>query len=296
MRRSSSTSSRCGASSAGCVGGPCDGCGEWHGHSFAFLAGAEDRLQHLVRIVAIDHRAQEARTVSTPAGSISASARLMRWSAGRRASGDQRLALRRGIEQALAAVVVAGLLHDIALVEQLLEHPAERLLGDAQDVEQVGDLQPGIAIDEVHDPVMGPAEAERLQLLVGIADEIAIGEEQQLDDIPAQIASSRSIGPSLARPSIRAWQSCLKIYVSHIDVSWVQCYKTISHDEILDRSRRLATFKSGRKEPAMAADGRELDYRAIVERHFGKHTGLPHSAKACPRRHAGDGNRPQQGW
>jgi hypothetical protein len=25
-----------------------------------------------------------------------------------------------------------------------------------------------------------------------------------------------------------------------------------------------------------------LDYRAIVERHIGKHTGLRHSAKACP--------------
>jgi hypothetical protein len=27
---------------------------------------------------------------------------------------------------------------------------------------------------------------------------------------------------------------------------------------------------------------REYDYRAIVERHFDKHTGLRHSAKACP--------------
>jgi len=26
----------------------------------------------------------------------------------------------------------------------------------------------------------------------------------------------------------------------------------------------------------------ELIYRPIVERHVGKHTGLPHSAKACP--------------
>jgi hypothetical protein len=25
-----------------------------------------------------------------------------------------------------------------------------------------------------------------------------------------------------------------------------------------------------------------MDYRAIVERHFGKHTGLRHPAKACP--------------
>jgi len=26
-----------------------------------------------------------------------------------------------------------------------------------------------------------------------------------------------------------------------------------------------------------------MNYRAIVERHFGKHTGLRHSAKACPQ-------------
>src|SRR6266404_7238576 len=40
------------------------------------------------------------------------------------------------------------------------------------------------------------------------------------------------------------------------------------------------------KRPEKASDGglgREFDYREIVERHFGKHTGLRHSAKACPK-------------
>jgi hypothetical protein len=32
-------------------------------------------------------------------------------------------------------------------------------------------------------------------------------------------------------------------------------------------------------------DSRELNYRAIVERHVGKHTGLRHSTKACPQGH-----------
>ena len=100
----------------------------------------------------------------------------------------QRLALGGGEKKALPAVVVAGLLHDVAFVEQLLEHPAQRLLGDAQHVEQIGDLQAGIAVDEMHDAVMRAAEPERLQLMVGVADEIAVGEEQQLDDIPAQFA------------------------------------------------------------------------------------------------------------
>jgi hypothetical protein len=39
-------------------------------------------------------------------------------------------------------------------------------------------------------PVMRPAEPESLQLVVGVADEIPVGEEQQLNDIPTQIAGS----------------------------------------------------------------------------------------------------------
>ena len=195
---------------------------------------------------------------------------------------DQRLALGGGEKKALPAVVVAGLLHDIAFVEQLLEHPPQRLLGDAQHVQQVGDLQAGIAVDEMQHPVMRPAEPERLELMVGVADEIAVGEEQQLDDIPAQIGRlpSRRIARRLS-PRIGVGRGTREIYVSHIDISWVQCYKTISRDEILDRfvggdvSERLEKAKGG-------GEGRELVYRAIVERHFGKHTGLPHSAKACP--------------
>ena len=40
---------------------------------------------------------------------------------------------------------------------------------------------------------------------------------------------------------------------------------------------------------------RQLIYRAIVERHIGKHTGLPHSAKAVLKDKLGDGYR-RQGW
>src|ERR1700733_9893303 len=87
----------------------------------------------------------------------------------------------------------------------------------------------------MHHPVMGPAEPERLQLMVGVADEIAIGEEQQLDDVPAQIAGPGDGGPPFGRPRIGVGGNILKIYVSHIDVSWVQCYKTISRDETLGR-------------------------------------------------------------
>jgi len=52
------------------------------------------------------------------------------------------------------------------------------------------------------------------------------------------------------------------------------------------------------KRPEKASDGglgRKLDYRAIVERHFGKHTGLRRSAKACRPRQVGDGKH-RRGW
>ncbi len=50
----------------------------------------------------------------------------------------------------------------------------------------------------MHHPVMRPAEAEGLQFMVGVAHEIAVGEEQQLDDIPAQIAVARGEGRASA--------------------------------------------------------------------------------------------------
>jgi len=43
----------------------------------------------------------------------------------------------------------------------------------------------------------------------------------------------------------------------------------------------VATFQAAGK-ASDGGNGRELDYRAIVERHLRKHTGLRHSTKACP--------------
>ena len=82
-------------------------------------------------------------------------------------------------------------LHHIAFVDQLLEHAAERLFGDLQNVEQVGNLHAGIAVDEMQHAMMRAAEAELGQHFVGIADEIAIGEEQQLDEVEIGFADAR---------------------------------------------------------------------------------------------------------
>ena len=86
------------------------------------------------------------------------------------------------IEFALAAVARALQLDDMAGVDQLLEHARQALLGDLQHVEQFGDGQAGLAVDEMQHAVMGAAEAVVGQDLVRIGGEVAIGEEEQFDD------------------------------------------------------------------------------------------------------------------
>ena len=82
---------------------------------------------------------------------------------------------------------------------QFLQHAVEALLGDPQDVEQFGDRQPRMAVDEMQHAVVRPAEAEVLQEPVGVADEVAIGEEEQLDQIDTSGARRESGAGSGAR-------------------------------------------------------------------------------------------------
>ena len=187
MRRSSSTTSRCGASSAGCGRGPRPSFPRWVRTAAVALALPRARISFctLSRIVASIIATRNRRAASCAFGSDLAERAAIRSVCRPASFVDQCLALRRDEKQALAAVVLARLLHDIALVDQLLEHPAERLLGDLQHLQQIGDLHARMAVDEMQHPVVRPAEAELRQHIVGIADEIAVGEEQQLDDIPA---------------------------------------------------------------------------------------------------------------
>src|SRR5579859_400591 len=55
--------------------------------------------------------------------------------------------------------------------------------------------------------------------------------------------------------------------------------------------RAAVTFYRWPERVEAGGKRRELIYRAIVERHVGKHTGLPHFAKACPLTWKG-----WQGW
>ena len=49
-------------------------------------------------------------------------------------------------------------------------------------------VSPGLAVDEVQHAVMGAAEAVVGEDAVGVADEVAIGEEQQLDQVVGRLA------------------------------------------------------------------------------------------------------------
>src|SRR3712207_5439544 len=64
-----------------------------------------------------------------------------------------------GEKEALAAVRGPGPLLDEPLLDELLQDAVEALLGDAQNVQKLGDGQAGLPIDEMENAVMGAAEA-----------------------------------------------------------------------------------------------------------------------------------------
>src|SRR5258708_3989196 len=98
------------------------------------------------------------------------------------------------MEQPLTAVIGARPLHDVALVDQLLEHAAEGLLGDLENIKELRDLHSGIAIDEMQYAVMSAAKSELLERIVRVTDEISIGKEQEFNEIPQRLVGGRRGG------------------------------------------------------------------------------------------------------
>ena len=195
-----------------------------------------------VAVGRVDHGEQEAaRGVLAVARRPSDSARMMRRVCSLARRQRELVALRRVIEQPLAAVRGAGPLLDEVLLDQLLQDPVEALLGDAQDVEQFGDGEAGLPVDEMQDAVMRPAEAVVGEDAVGIADEVAIGEEEQLDQVVGRPCLG---GTSLAvsRAGLRAaWRgtadtTCTSVYVSLVDISQPDCYSSSRFRKKLDRA------------------------------------------------------------
>ena len=81
----------------------------------------------------------------------------------------------------MAAVAGALALDHEALAHQLAQHPRQALLGDAQDAQELGHRDVGVAAHEVDDPVVGAAETVLVEDLVGVRGEVAIGVEEELD-------------------------------------------------------------------------------------------------------------------
>src|SRR5690554_6870715 len=88
-----------------------------------------------------------------------------------------------GKQQALPPVAFTRALRDISVVDQLAQDPRQALLGDAQNVEQIGHRHTRAQIDEIDHPVMGAAESLHFEKGIGIAHEIAIGKKEQSHDI-----------------------------------------------------------------------------------------------------------------
>src|SRR6185312_2222189 len=118
MRRSSSTTSRCGASSASVSGmliaarSPTSSIPRLGG-----AVGARDQSQHAFAVGRVVRAGTEFAEGVVDALGLQG-----------RELERQRLALLRDVKQPLAAVLRALFLQHVALVYELLEHPAERLL------------------------------------------------------------------------------------------------------------------------------------------------------------------------
>src|SRR5690606_34159994 len=99
------------------------------------------------------------------------------------------------VEQALAPVLRARLLQNIAAVDELLQNTCETLLGNLEDIKEIGHPQARVPVHEVKNAVMCPAEAELREDGVRLAGEVAIGEEQQLDELDELVRGDLSGRP-----------------------------------------------------------------------------------------------------
>src|SRR6185312_6780049 len=82
-----------------------------------------------------------------------------------------------------------------------------------------------VAVDEMQHAMVCAPEAELVQKLIGVADEVAVRKEQKLDEIPIGLArvgaaDRRGGGPVLARRC----QTDVGHYVSTIDIFRFGCY------------------------------------------------------------------------
>ena len=85
-----------------------------------------------------------------------------------------------------------------------------------QDVEQVRDLHAGMAGDEMQHAVMRAAEAEFGEGLVGVADEVAVGEKQQFDEVPDRLSGPARTVSCVGRVGTRSVGNWHSVFMSAI--------------------------------------------------------------------------------
>src|SRR5690606_28676913 len=197
MRLSSSTTRRCGASSlSGLVSvllmRPTRGSAFDQAIDHGALRFVDDHAQEGFGAVALGWR---------QVGEGGADAALLRMEEAQR----EGAACGGRIEQALAAVDRAGQLLDEAAIDELLEDAAETLLGELEDIEEIGDADAGMPVEEVDDAMMGAAEAVAEKRRVGVGGEVAIGEEEEFDE-----GDLRAIGGG-ERHADRPYNGCLGV-------------------------------------------------------------------------------------
>jgi hypothetical protein len=135
-------------------------------------------------------------TVRRPSGGSAAKAASMRL-----------VCVADSVQEALPTVGLAGLLLDIAVVDQLAEDAREALFGDLQDVEEVGHRHAGLEVHEVQDAVVCPPEPLPFQQRVRVAHEVAVGEVEQAHDVEGQVVGAGR-----------------RIYVSLVDIYSAGCH------------------------------------------------------------------------
>ena len=78
----------------------------------------------------------------------------------------------------MAAVVKAGGLNHMPRIDQLFKHARQALLGDPQDLQQLGNRHTGLSVDEVENTVMRPPESDLFQNKIRVGGKVAIGKKQ----------------------------------------------------------------------------------------------------------------------
>jgi hypothetical protein len=76
---------------------------------------------------------------------------------------------------------------------QFAQHARQTLLRDLQDFQEIGDAHARIAVNEIQHAVMGAPETDFGEDAIGLADEVAIGQEEGFDE-PERV-STRGVKP-----------------------------------------------------------------------------------------------------